>query len=94
MPKIEMPFEALIADLHGSDWNKRCDAARMLGHSKGPHPVDALLPDWKVRRNAAQALGALKSPRAIEGLMEALKDRTAFCSEEAKLLQLAILPLR
>ena len=60
MPKVEIPFETLVADLHGTDWTKRCDAARMLGQSKDPRAVDVLLPDlkdpnWKVRRNAAQA---------------------------------------
>lgn len=88
MPKMELPFETLIADLHGSDWIKRCDAARMLGQSGDPRAVDALLPDlhdsdWRVRRNAAQALGALKSTRAIPGLLEALKDRIATVRERA-----------
>ena len=88
MPKIDVSFETLIADLHGTDWTKRCDAARMLGQSRDPRAVDALLPDlqdpdWKVRRNAAQALGALKSPDAVEGLLAALKDRTATVRERA-----------
>jgi len=88
MPKIDIPFETLIADLHGSDWTKRCDAARLLGESKDPRAVDALLPDlkdpdWKVRRNAAQALGALKSAEAVDGLLEALKDRVATVRERA-----------
>jgi HEAT repeat protein len=88
MPKVNIPFETLIDDLHGPDWTKRCDAARMLGQSKDPRAVDALLPDlqdpdWRVRRNAAQALGALKSARAIDGLIEALKDRTATVRERA-----------
>jgi HEAT repeat protein len=60
----------------------------MLGQSKDPRAVEALLPDlqdadWKVRRNAAQALGALKSPAAVEGLLAALKDRTATVRERA-----------
>jgi HEAT repeat protein len=88
MPKIDIPFEILIADLHGSDWTKRCDAARRLGQSRDPRAVDALLPDlqdedWRVRRNAVQALGALKSPRALEPLMEVLKDRVATVRERA-----------
>jgi len=88
MPKTDIPFETLIADLHGSDWTKRCDAARMLGQSKDPRAVDALLPDlkdpdWKVRRNAAQALGALKSGKAVNGLLEALRDRVATVRERA-----------
>jgi len=88
MPKVEIPFERLVADLHGTDWTKRCDAARMLGQSKDPRAVDVLLPDlkdpnWKVRRNAAQALGALKSTRAVGGLVEALKDRTATVRQRA-----------
>lgn len=88
MPKFDIPFETLIADLHGSDWNKRCDAARMLGQSKDPRAVAALLPDlkdsdWKVRRNAAQALGALKSTESVAGLLEALKDRVATVRERA-----------
>jgi len=88
MPKIEIPFETLVADLHGSDWTKRCDAARLLGQSKDPRAVDVLLPDlkdsnWKVRRNAAQALGALKSTKAVDGLVEALKDRTATVRQRA-----------
>ena len=88
MAKIDIPFETLVTDLHGSDWTKRCDAARMLGQSRDPHAVDVLLPDlqdsdWRVRRNAAQALGALKSPRAISGLLDALKDRTATVRERA-----------
>ncbi|HEX6271018.1 MAG TPA: HEAT repeat domain-containing protein [Anaerolineales bacterium] len=78
----------MIADLHGSDWTKRCEAARLLGQSRDPRAVDALLPDlndpdWRVRRNAAQALGALKSPRAVEPLLEVLKDRTATVRERA-----------
>ena len=88
MLKADIPFETLIANLHGSDWIKRCDAARMLGQSKDPRAVAALLPDlndpdWKVRRNAAQALGALKSAEAVSGLSEALKDRTATVRERA-----------
>ena len=82
MPKVEIPFETLVADLHGTDWAKRCDAARMLGQSKDPRAVDVLLPDlkddnWKVRRNAAQALGMLKSTKAVDGLLEALRQRLA-----------------
>ena len=88
MPKAEIPFETLVADLHGPDWTKRCDAARTLGQSKDPRAVDVLLPDlkdsnWKVRRNAAQALGALKSTRAVEGLVEALQDRVATVRQRA-----------
>jgi len=88
MPKVEIPFETLAADLHGSDWTKRCDAARLLGQSKDPRAVDLLLPDlkdsnWKVRRNAAQALGALKSTKAVDGLIEALQDRTATVRQRA-----------
>ena len=88
MPKVDIPFETLVADLHGEDWTKRCDAARTLGQSKDPRAVDVLLPDlkdsdWKVRRNAAQALGVLKSTRAVDGLLEALKDRTATVRQRA-----------
>lgn len=88
MPKVEIPFEILVADLHGTDWTKRCDAARILGQSKDPRAVDVLLPDlkdpnWKVRRNAAQALGALKSTQAVDGLLEALQDRTATVRQRA-----------
>ena len=88
MTKADIPFETLVSDLHGSDWIKRCDAARMLGQSRDPRAVEVLLPDlqdsdWRVRRNAAQALGALKSPRAIPGLLEALEDRTATVRERA-----------
>ncbi len=88
MPKTNIPVETLIADLHGPDWQKRCDAARLLGQSRDPRAVEALLPDlddpdWKVRRNAAQALGALKDPRAVDGLLKALKDRTATVRERA-----------
>ena len=68
MPKIDIPFEVLAADLHGSDWKKRCDAARMLGQSKDPRAVELLMPDlqdpdWRVRRKAGQALGALLNLR-------------------------------
>ena len=88
MPKVNIPIEILIADLHGSDWTKRCDAARLLGQSRDPRAVDALLPDlqdpdWRVRRNAAQALGALKAPRAVKPLLAALRDRTATVRERA-----------
>jgi HEAT repeat protein len=88
MTKTTVPFKTLVADLHGADWQKRCDAARLLGQSRDPRAVDALLPDlqdedWRVRRNAVQALGALKSPRALEPLMEALKDRVATVRERA-----------
>src|SRR5688572_3141693 len=88
MPKTNIPFETLIADLHGDDWQKRCDAARLLGQSRDPRALDALLPDlqdedWRVRRNAVQALGALKSPLALEPLMKALKDRVATVRERA-----------
>lgn len=88
MPKTNIPIETLMTDLHGADWQKRCDAARLLGQSRDPRAVDALLPDlqdedWRVRRNAVQALGALKSPRALEALMEALKDRVATVRERA-----------
>lgn len=88
MPKIEILFETLVADLHGEDWTKRCDAARLLGQSKDPRAVELLLPDlkddnWKIRRNAAQALGVLKSTRAVDGLVEALQDRTATVRQRA-----------
>lgn len=88
MPKIEMPFDSLAADLHGQDWVKRCDAARMLGQSRDPRAVDLLLPDlkdpdWRVRRNAAQALGALKFPQTVAPLTEALHDRVATVRERA-----------
>jgi HEAT repeat protein len=88
LPKVDIPIEALISDLHGTDWQKRCDAARLLGQSRDPRAVDALLPDlqdkdWRVRRNAAQALGALKTPRAVVPLLEALKDRTSTVRERA-----------
>jgi HEAT repeat protein len=88
MPKVDIPVETLISDLHGTDWQKRCDAARLLGQSRDPRAVDALLPDlqdrdWRVRRNAAQALGSLKTPRAVGPLLEALKDRTATVRERA-----------
>lgn len=88
MPKVDIPIETLISDLHGTDWQKRCDAARLLGQTRDPRAVDALLPDlqdkdWRVRRNAAQALGALKTPRAVVPLLEALKDKTATVRERA-----------
>ena len=88
MTTMDIPFETLVADLHGSDWTKRCDAARLLGQSRDSRAVDVLLPDlqdsdWRVRRNAAQALGVLKSPQAIPGLLRALKDRTATVRERA-----------
>jgi HEAT repeat protein len=88
MPKTTIPIETLISDLHGTDWQKRCDAARLLGQSRDPRAVDALLPDlqdedWRVRRNAVQALGASKSPRALEPLIAALKDRVATVRERA-----------
>jgi HEAT repeat protein len=88
MPKVDIPIETLISDLHGIDWQKRCDAAGLLGQSRDPRAVDALLPDlndsdWRVRRNAAQALGTLKTPRALMPLLEALKDRTATVRERA-----------
>lgn len=88
MPKTNIPIETLITNLHGTYWQKRCDAARLLGQSRDPRAVDALLPDlqdedWRVRRNAVQALGALKSPRALEPLMDALKDRVATARERA-----------
>jgi HEAT repeat protein len=88
MPKVDIPLETLLSELHGTDRQKRCDAARLLGQSRDPRAVDALLPDlndpdWRVRRNAAQALGALKTPRAIQPLLEALKDRTATVRERA-----------
>jgi HEAT repeat protein len=88
MPKVTVPFETLAADLHGPDWQKRCDAARLLGQSKDPRAVDLLLPDlkdpdWRVRRNAVQALGALKFPQARLPLTEALQDRTLTVRERA-----------
>jgi HEAT repeat protein len=81
MPDIKIPIETLITDLHGPDWEKRCDAARLLGQSGDARAVEALLPDlqdpdWRVRRNAVQALGALKTPQAVEPLLQALNDRT------------------
>src|ERR671927_1920972 len=81
MPKVDIPIETLIEQLHGEDWMMRCDAARLLGQSRDPRAVDALLPDlgdsdWRVRRNAAQALGALRDKRAVEPLIQALNDRT------------------
>ena len=88
MPKIDMPIETLIEQLHGADWMARCDAARLLGQSGDPRAVDALLPDledpdWRVRRNATQALGALKDKRATEPLLRMLNDRTATVRERA-----------
>ena len=46
MPKTNIPIETLITDLHGADWQKRCDAARLLGQSRDLRAVDALLPDF------------------------------------------------
>jgi HEAT repeat protein len=48
-----LPVELLIEHLHGPDWTTRCDAARLLGQSRDPRTVDALLPDlndsdWRV----------------------------------------------
>lgn len=88
MPNDKIPFETLIADLHGPDWTRRCDAARLLGKSRDPRAVDALLPDledkdWRVRRNAVQALGALKSARAVETLLKALNDRVMTVRQRA-----------
>lgn len=88
MPKINIPFESLLADLHSTDWQKRCDAARLLGQSDDPRAVEALLPDlqdpnWRVRRNAVQALGALKSKDSINAILGALKDRVATVRERS-----------
>lgn len=47
MPNETIPFETLAADLHGSDWTKRYDAARLLGQSKDPRAVALLIPDLK-----------------------------------------------
>ncbi len=44
MSKPNVPLEVLIEQLHGSDWTARCDAARLLGQSRDPRAVDALLP--------------------------------------------------
>jgi len=88
MPGSDIPLETLIQQLHGPDWMARCDAARLLGQSRDPRAVDALLPDlsdkdWRVRRNAAQALGALRDKRAVEPLIEVLKDRTMTVRQRA-----------
>lgn len=81
MPKLDIPLDTLMEQLHNADWKTRCDAARLLGLSHDPLAVDVLLPDlddpdWRVRRNAAQALGSLRDPRAVEPLMEKLNDKT------------------
>jgi len=88
MPKLDIPTETLIQELHASDWTARCDAARLLGQSGDPRAVDALLPDlsdpdWRVRRNAAQALGALRDKRAAEPLLTLLQDRTMTVRQRA-----------
>ncbi len=88
MPKSNIPFETLVADLQGSDWIKRCDAARLLGQSRDPRALDVLLTDllhsdWRVRRNAAQALGALRDKRAVEPLIQLLKDRVMTVRQRA-----------
>jgi len=88
MPKLDIPVESLIQQLHGSDWTARYDAARLLGQSRDPRAIDALLPDlndpdWRVRRNTAQALGALRDKRAIEPLLALLKDRTMTVRQRA-----------
>ena len=88
VPKVHIPVETLIEQLHSADWAARCDAARLLGQSRDPRAVDALLPDlndpdWRVRRNAAQALGALRDKRAVEPLLQALKDRTLTVRQRA-----------
>lgn len=88
MPKTDIPVETLIEQLHGEDWMRRCDAARLLGQSRDPRAVEALLPDlrdsdWRVRRNAAQAMGALRDPRAVEPLIQVLKDRTMTVRQRA-----------
>src|SRR6266542_2172531 len=88
MPKLDIPVESLIQQLHGSDWTARYDAARLLGQSRDPRAVEALLPDlndpdWHVRRNTAQALGALRDKRAIEPLLALLKDRTMTVRQRA-----------
>jgi HEAT repeat protein len=88
MPKTDVPIERLIEQLHGEGWMARCDAARLLGQSRDPRALDALLPDlidsdWRVRRNAAQALGALRDKRAVEPLIQSLKDRTMTVRQRA-----------
>ena len=88
MPKVDIPFETLIEQLHSADWTTKCDAARLLGKSRDPRAVDALLPDlndsdWRVRRNAAQALGALRDKQAVASLIQALKDRTMTVRQRA-----------
>ena len=89
MPKEPLPpIETLIVQLHGEDWLARCDAARLLGQSRDPRAVDALLPglndsDWRVRRNAAQALGVLRDKRAVDALLLALSDRTMTVRQRA-----------
>ena len=88
MPKVAVPVDTLIQQLHSRDWMTRCDAARLLGQSRDPRAVDALLPDlsdsdWRVRRNAAQALGALGDQRATEALLQALQDRTLTVRQRA-----------
>jgi HEAT repeat protein len=45
MPISDIPVEILLQELHGSDWETRCHAARLLGQSGDPRAVDALLPD-------------------------------------------------
>jgi len=88
MPKLDIPVELLIQQLHGPDWTARCDAARLLGQSGDSRAVDVLLPDlsdpdWRVRRNAAQALGALRDKRAVEPLLASLQDRTMTVRQRA-----------
>ena len=90
MPKIDIPFETLIQQLHSADWNARCDAAWLLGQSGDPRAVNVLLADlkdvdvdWRVRRNAPQALGALRDPRATQPLLALLKDRTMTVRQRA-----------
>ena len=60
MSNVDISVEILIRQLHGADWTARCDAARLLGQSRDPRAVDALLPDlndpdWRVRRSATVA---------------------------------------
>jgi HEAT repeat protein len=88
MPKVAVPVDTLIQQLHSRDWMTRCEAARLLGQSRDPRAVVALLPDlndsdWRVRRNAAQALGALGDQRATEPLLQALQDRTLTVRQRA-----------
>jgi len=64
MPKLDIPVDVLIQQLHSPDWTARCEAARLPGRSGDPAP-------W---RRSCLTLPWYGEERSLESLRPSIND--------------------